>query len=828
MTGAVIRVLLVEDNPTDALVAQDELLYAVGVRFEVEVCTRLEPALQRLRSGGLDIVLLDLTLPDSEGLDTFAKLHRQAPDMPVVLLSHRADEAMAMQAVSDGAQDYLVKGQPEGTLVRAIRYALERARAEQALRRSEERWTFALEGTGDGVWDWDLALNTSFFSPRWKEMLGHTEAEVSNSATEWSSRVHVDDLSTTMNTLQAHLDGQTRAYSCEHRLRCKDGNYLWVLGRGMVVQRDTDGKALRVVGTNVDISERKAAENQLQLAASVFSHAREGIMITDAAGCILRVNDTFTQITGYSREEAVGQDPRILNAGRHEPEFFATMWSDLNTRGYWSGEIWNRRKNGEVFAELETISAIRDNNGAIRNYVALFTDITPMKDHQRQLEHVAHYDALTGLPNRVLLADRLQQAIAQAQRRGQCVAVAFLDLDGFKAVNDRYGHETGDALLNALAHRMKEALRDADTLSRFGGDEFVAVLVDLENAAACEPVLERLLQAVSEPLLLGDKTLQVSASIGVTLYPQDGGDADMLMRHADQAMYLAKVSGKNRYHLFDVAHDLATRSMREGLEQVRIALERKEFVLYYQPKVNMRTGVVIGAEALIRWQHPERGLLPPGLFLPIIEDHPMSIELGEWVIATALAQMTQWRALGLELPVSVNIGARQLQHGDFVERLKALLAQYPDVPPRTLELEILETSALEDITLVSDVMLSCQALGVRFALDDFGTGYSSLTYLKRLPAELLKIDQSFVRDMLTDTDDLAIVQGVIGLAKAFRRKVIAEGVETIVHGELLLPLGCELAQGYGIARPMPAAAIPEWVKTWKPDVTWSNPKTTAI
>ena len=251
-------------------------------------------------------------------------------------------------------------------------------------------------------------------------------------------------------------------------------------------------------------------------------------------------------------------------------------------------------------------------------------------------------------------------------------------------------------------------------------------------------------------------------------------------------------------------------------------------MLYYQPKVNMRTGVVIGAEALIRWQHPERGLLPPGLFLPIIEEHPMSIELGEWVIATALAQMTQWRALGLELPVSVNIGARQLQHGDFVERLKGLLAQYPDVPPRTLELEILETSALEDITLVSDVMLSCQALGVRFALDDFGTGYSSLTYLKRLPAELLKIDQSFVRDMLTDTDDLAIVQGVIGLAKAFRRKVIAEGVETIVHGELLLPLGCELAQGYGIARPMPAAAIPEWVKTWKPDVTWSNPKTTAI
>jgi EAL domain-containing protein (putative c-di-GMP-specific phosphodiesterase class I) len=327
---------------------------------------------------------------------------------------------------------------------------------------------------------------------------------------------------------------------------------------------------------------------------------------------------------------------------------------------------------------------------------------------------------------------------------------------------------------------------------------------------------------VSEPVQLGDKTVQVSASVGVTLFPQDGSDADLLMRHADQAMYLAKLAGKNQYHLFDIAHDVATKSMREGLEQVRVALERREFVLYYQPKVNMRSGMVIGAEALIRWQHPERGILPPGLFLPIIEDHPMSVELGEWVIDAALRQMTLWRSQGLDLSISVNIGARQLQQGNFVERLGQLLAAHPSVPPQSLELEILETRALEDISQVSDVMLSCQALGVRFALDDFGTGYSSLTYLKRLPAELLKIDQSFVRDMLTDTDDLAIVQGVIGLAKAFRRKVIAEGVETIAHGELLLPLGCELAQGYGIARPMPAANIPDWVKTWKPDASWAN------
>ncbi len=822
MVFPLIRVLMVEDNSTDSMVAQDELQHAVGIRFEVHVCVRLEAALRQLEVQRFDVVLLDLSLPDSDGLETFHTLHSEVPEMPVVLLSHRSDEVLAMEAVLAGAQDYLVKGHSAGALVRAIRYAMQRSQAELALRRSEERWTFALEGTGDGVWDWDVAEQTVFFSPRWKAMLGYSEDDIGTNPQEWSSRVHEEDRFAVDSALQRHLDGHSDAYTCEHRLRSKDGSYSWVLVRGLVVRRNTQGTALRMVGTIVDVNERKSAELQQQLAASVFSHAREGIMITDAAGNIVRVNDTFSQITGYGREEAVGKNTRMLSSGRHAPVFFETMWSDLKEKGYWSGEIWNRRKDGEVYAELETISAVCDEKGVVQHYVALFTDITPLKDHQRQLEHVAHYDGLTGLPNRVLLADRLQQAMVQAQRRGQSLAVAFLDLDGFKAVNDQYGHAMGDALLNALANRMKEALREEDSLSRFGGDEFVAVLVDLNSPTDCEPVLERLLQAVCAPLQLGVETVQVSASIGVTLYPQDCGDADLLMRHADQAMYLAKLAGKNRYHLFDVAHDVVSKSMREGLEQVRIALERREFVLYYQPKVNMRSGLVIGAEALIRWQHPQRGLLPPGLFLPIIENHAMSVELGEWVISSALSQMAQWRESGLKLSVSVNIGARQLQQNGFVERLQTLLSEWPQVPPQALELEILETSALEDISQVSAVILACQALGVRFALDDFGTGYSSLTYLKRLPAELLKIDQSFVRDMLTDTDDLAIVQGVIGLAKAFRRNVIAEGVETIAHGELLLPLGCELAQGYGIARPMPAADIPSWVKTWKPDPSWST------
>jgi len=568
--------------------------------------------------------------------------------------------------------------------------------------------------------------------------------------------------------------------------------------------------------------EKSLADARLLLFANVFSHAREGIIITDATSTIVEVNDTFSQITGYSREEAIGHSSRVLlNSGRQTPEFYAARRRTIEAAGYWSGEVWNRRKNGEIFAEMLTISAVREPNGAVKNFVALFTDITPMKEHQHQLEHIAHFDSLTSLPNRVLLADRMQQALTQSQRRGLSVAVVYLDLDGFKAVNDQHGHAQGDALLVALAHRMKTALRDGDTLARIGGDEFVAVLVDLDQVDDAEPVLQRLLNAAADSVVLGGVTLQVSASIGVTIYPQDGSEVDLLLRHADQAMYVAKQAGKNRFHLFDVAQDTAVKTQRESLENIRGALNRHELVLHYQPKVNMKTGVVVGAEALIRWQHPQRGLLAPAAFLPAIDNQPVSVDVGEWVITNALEQMALWNAQGLDLTVSVNIAAHQLQQGNFTQRLTALLARYPAVAPALLELEILESSALEDISQVFQAILACQTLGVRFALDDFGTGYSSLTHLRHLPAEIIKIDQSFVRDMLDDSDDLAIVQGVIGLASAFQREVIAEGVETAVHGRRLLSMGCELAQGFGIARPMPAIELPAWVASWRQEATWA-------
>ena len=444
-------------------------------------------------------------------------------------------------------------------------------------------------------------------------------------------------------------------------------------------------------------------------------------------------------------------------------------------------------------------------------------------EKKTQLERLAHYDPLTGLPNRALLADRMSQAMMQSQRRGQRLAMAFLDLDGFKAINDTHGHAAGDQLLVTLAQRMKEALREGDTLARLGGDEFGAVLLDLDELDDTTLILNRLLTAAAQPVLYGETMLQVSASLGVSFYPQaQMMDADQLMRQADQAMYQAKQAGKNCFRIFDSEQDRSLRERHESMQSIRQAMAANEFVLQYQPKVNLRSGAVIGVEAFIRWIHPERGMLPPAQFLPMVEDHPLAVELGQWVIACAVAQIERWQQSGLNLPVSVNIGARHLHRADFVRCLREQLAKHPQVKPAGLALELLETSAFENLDHVCEVITACREIGIQCALDDFGTGYASLTYLKKLPVAQLKIGQSFVRGMLDDPKDRAILKSIIELAAVFELQVIAKGVETVGHGVKLLQLGCELGQGYAIAHPMLAAELPDWIANWRPDPAWRD------
>ncbi len=576
---------------------------------------------------------------------------------------------------------------------------------------------------------------------------------------------------------------------------------------------------------NLQFSER-ALHAEKELAEVTLMSIGDAVIATDAQGKITLLNPVAEKLTGWSTDEAQGkpleQVFHIINQETRQK--VSNPVDQVLTEGIVVGLASHTvliSRDGDECPIEDSAAPIRAQDGALVGCVLVFHDVT---EKHRLLEKVswqAGHDALTGLPNRALLSDRINQAVAHAERSKRLLAVCFLDLDQFKPVNDRYGHDVGDKLLIETTRRMADELRGADTLARLGGDEFVILLTDLQQLAEAQQILQRVLTRVAEPYLLGDLCLEVTASIGVAIYPSDKVEPDMLLRHADNAMYQAKQDGRNRFHIFDADSDLETHSRAQQMQRIEQALRNQEFMLYYQPKVNMRSGKVIGLEALIRWQHPELGLLGPSEFLPLIEETDLIVDIGEWVLEGALRQIEAWRADGCGWPVSVNKAARDFMHPLFVTRFRETMARYPSVPANWIELEILETAAIEDLRRVSDIIDECHQLGVTFALDDFGTGYSSLSYLKGLPADCLKIDQSFVHDMLDDKGDLALVKGVISLAHVFQRSVIAEGVESPEHGVLLLRLGCDNAQGYGIAQPMPGNEVAAWVQNYRPPPSWS-------
>lgn len=713
-------------------------------------------------------------------------------------------------------------------LVGTVQDIGERKAALLALAEREAQLRRVLEGSDLGYWDWNVQTHEFQVSARWETMLGYEPGEVDVSVERWPELVHPDDFPGVMQSVQMHLRGETPAHDIEMRGRTKDGGWRWIRTTGHVVSWDAAGQPLMMSGTHADISERKQLELALREAAMVFDSSLEGIMVVDPQMRITKVNAAFTHITGYAAEEVVGQSPKVLSSGRQDLDFYREMWATLAAHEVWRGEIWNRRRNGEIYAELLTISCVRDAKGVVQHYIGVFSDISQIKSHEAELHRIAHFDPLTGIPNRRLLVDRLHQALARAARTDTGLAVCFLDLDGFKAVNDAHGHAMGDQLLIEVTRRISEVLRIEDTLARLGGDEFVVLLTDVACERDCTLVLDRLLQAVQAPMQIEGLELRITVSIGVSLFPSDNVDGDTLMRHADQAMYLAKEAGKNRYQLFDPVSDRRAQNHREYLQRLGQALAAQEFVLYYQPKVDLSDGRLLGVEALIRWQHPERGLVSPGEFLPHLQSSSLELAVGAWVIEAALGQAQRWREQGLDLCVSVNVSAAQLQQPGFHDWLAGALRRHPGQAPALFELEVLETAQIEDMDAAVAILRRCGELGVRFALDDFGTGYSSLTYLRKLPVQTLKIDQSFVRGMLGNADDMGIVDGVIRMAQAFRMEVVAEGVETLAHGRVLLQLGCHRMQGYGIARPMPAEALLPWLDSWRHDAPWQQLHSTPI
>ena len=480
------------------------------------------------------------------------------------------------------------------------------------------------------------------------------------------------------------------------------------------------------------------------------------------------------------------------------------------------------RKDGNIVHAHIASRAVYDETEKLGYLVSIIDDITEIKNHESQLEHLIHHDPLTGLPNRVLLNDRLDMAVSRANRSGQNIAVCFMDLDGFKLINDKYGHAAGDALLVEIARRLSASSRSIDTVARLGGDEFILILNGISGEEECRHMLERVMEIIRNPFEINGSEVQISSSIGVAIYPDHVTDGAALLRHADQAMYIAKQKGRSRIHFFDAVNDHLAQVRSEGLSRIEQGLQNNELVLFYQPIINMRSGNVVGMEALIRWQHPERGLLTPGEFMPLVENSEFEMRLAEWVIAQGMAQMEAWHRQGLKVTVSVNLPARYLQSHGFVDFIVPLICPHTEMASNAIRLEILETAALGDLGSAIKKMDECINHGIQFSIDDFGTGYASLSYLRRLPADTIKIDQSFVLGMLEDLNDLSIVQGVMGLADAFQKRVVAEGVETIEHGAKLLAMGCEYGQGYGIARPMGAERVLSWVREFRLPSEWNE------
>jgi diguanylate cyclase (GGDEF)-like protein/PAS domain S-box-containing protein len=694
-------------------------------------------------------------------------------------------------------------------------YLMQRGLRQQALiqeelRKSEERWHFALEGAGDGVWDLDVPSGRIIFSQRWHEIFGYGEHEFGDDYQAWADHLHPEDRESTLAAVQDCLEGKQGQHSIEFRLRCKDGSWKWVLGRGKVVSRNQLGKPLRMVGTVTDITERKRTEESLRESEeryrSLFDHTLEGIahcrMLYErdqpADFIYLDVNSAFTRLTGLhdvagkrASEVIPGiqdSNPELFNiygrvAAGGPPEKFETYVSGLG--------IW--------FA----VTAYQAGPGC---FIAVFDNITQRKQDEARLDFLAYHDLLTGLPNREMARDHFKLALAYAERNAGKVALLFLDLDRFKNINDSLGHTVGDVLLKEVARRLQECVRMTDTLSRQGGDEFVILLSDIKDVNAVTAVADKILERLSLPFSVEQHMLAISVSIGVALYPDDGKDFDSLLRKADTAMYQAKESGRNTCYFFDQQMNIDADERLHISNSLRRALEQHELVLHYQPMIEISdNGRLVGAEALLRWNHPQQGLIMPDRFIPVAEDNGLIIPIGAWVLYEACRQMAAWHAAGFaEMVVAVNLSALQFKRGDLEQTIVDALSK-TGLEPQYLELELTESILIADAENVLQKVQHLKNMGLKLSVDDFGTGYSSFAYLKRFAVDKLKIDQSFVRGIDTDHNDAAIVRAIIQMARSLNLRTIAEGVEDQAKLKHLKLYHCDEAQGYHIGKPMPAA-----------------------
>jgi len=687
----------------------------------------------------------------------------------------------------------------------ALRLRLGRDKAVAALKESEflVRSQFDLGNIGIAITSPDkgwLRVN-----PRLCHMLGYPEADLKQ--TTWAALTHPDDLPMDVAYFNRLMAGDIDSYEMDKRFIRKNGKVLYT---HLTVSCFRDqGEVTLIIASILDITERHRNEEKLALAAQVFENTVEGVLITDAQSQIVTVNKAFTTITGYTEDEVRGRNPSLLKSEHQDESFYQAMWQALLRDGFWQGELWNRRKNGETYPQWLTISAVRAQNGAVTHYVAVFNDISAIKASEERLNYLAYHDALTGLPNRVLFHDRLEHSIARARRDGRMIAILYLDLDHFKHINDTLGHHVGDEVLRQIAIRLAANSRAGDTIARLGGDEFVVILENEASPRTAAVVAHKIASVFATPLKVNEREMFVTPSIGISIFPSDGADAATLLQQADLAMYKAKEQGRNTFQFYEST--LSAQAIeRMTLENaLRGALQRREFFVHYQPQVSLHDGRLLGAEALLRWHHPELGLVSPGRFIPVAEDMGIIGEIGAWVLEESCRQFATWRDAGLDMPrLAVNLSVQQLERQALVEQVSSLLRQW-QIPAAQLELEVTESMLMDHTGHAAETLEGLRQLGVYLAVDDFGTGYSSFTYLRRLPIHRLKVDYSFVKDIGRDRNSENIVKAVIALAQSLELELVAEGVEREDQAVFLRQAGCEIAQGYLYSRPVAPEEITE-------------------
>ena len=681
----------------------------------------------------------------------------------------------------------------------------ERKEAEQKLHASQELLKAIVDSAGAVIYVFDTEGKLLLCNTQFEQVIGHPREQILGQSRDQflPAAIALEHETNDRAVIKA-----SKMISFEEVNHEPDGTHYYLTVKCPVM---VNGVLRAVVGISTDITARRQDEEKLRLASTILATTIEGVLVTDTTGNIVTVNAAFTEITGYSAEEAVGKNPRFLQSERQRPEFYQAMWSSLNESGVWQGEIWNRRKSGDVYPEWLTVTAIRDSAKRLTHYVGVFSDISSIKRSQEQLEHLAHFDPLTDLPNRALFQDRLAHAIDRARRYEHLIAVLLIDLDGFKTVNDSLGHPVGDRLLQQVALRLKTCIRIEDTVSRLGGDEFAVVLVNMADGNDSIEVVRKILAAINTPINLDGVTAQVSASIGIAIFPNDGDTSTELVRNADAAMYGAKEAGRRGYCFYQatMTHRAQERLLQE--QALRRAIEQQEFEVWYQPQISLKSGILTGAEALVRWRDPDRGLVPPLDFIPLAEQTGLIIQIGEQVLQQVCRHARHWLDAGLVFGrIAVNVATPQIDRSDFVATLKAAL-DVSRLPPEHLEVEVTESFIMANADHANVVLRAIQALGVTTSVDDFGTGYSSLAYLKTLPIDNLKIDRAFIDGLPDDGNDSAITRAIIAMAHSLGFNVIAEGIETAEQQAFLTAEGCDEAQGYFFGRPMPPADFERWL-----------------